>query len=653
MVCASPADSAHRCRNAIGIEAYNNVMRSWYLCRAAGLLLLASVPGVASATDWQADIVPLADGWRALVVVHEHEPAAPPDESDALVGATPDEIDSWHSVSVPASVQGPRELVFSCYQARVEVWVDNDVEYRFELPEAEGRLSVHSVHLDDPGERLLSLRFPLLGGGSLVESAPLLARPETAPAARVRLSADPLLRDLARVVAAAILVIVGFGSVAVGAVRWRRRQRAVLWFGLMAGLYGVRLLVDTAVAPLLGMTQSTRWYLMSLISYVINVPAALFAVEVIGRGWRSSLLWVARAAMVLAAAGVLADAAMRTPFAASAWNNWFVLLSALVLVVNLARWQGLRSSDGVVLTAGLLVFGLFAVFENVRGLSGALDWSEHTEWVGFFALTAAFGWVALRRFVDRETELVGIRKELGMARAIQASILPRRSPASDGLEISARYVPMTAVAGDFYDYIELPDGRLGVLIADVSGHGVPAAMVASMVKVAVSTHAEECPEPAELVASVNRTLCRHLGREFVTMSCIVFDPAAMTARVCNAGHPPPLRLSNGAVRPLGELGVLLGKFARATYSAATVGLEAGDRILCFTDGITEARSAGGEQFGSERLEAVLASSSGLDLDGMLDAVLAEVEGWTGRAAQSDDLTLVAIDVARSPSPVGA
>lgn len=614
--------------------------RFWWL---AGLMALAG--GVAlSAADWDAVVVPLDAEWRTVIVAHESRPAGPP--SDDATGArdVSGVADRWSVADVPETVAGPRRLVFACFRARVEVWVGSNVVYAFDDESAEGRRTVHVADLGFPGGHVVAIRLARAGYGSSFDGPPILAVPDKTPEAIARLSTDALRRDLGRAAAGIVVIAIGLASIIVSLVRFRHGDRTLLWFGVFTLLYGVRLTLDSAYAPALGVPQLVRWHMISALTYLINVPATLFTLQIFGRGVKSSVLWTVRASSVFFVIGLAADLFAGEPFAADRVNNVLVLANGLVLVANLAGWKARRTADGVILTGGIVVFGLLALFENLRGLFDVLPWAEGLEWLGFVALMTSLGWVALRRFLRGEAELIEIGKELEMARAIQTSILPDQPPQSTGLEVRARYVPMTAVAGDFYDWYEMLDGKVGVLVADVSGHGVPAAMVASMVKVAAATHAAESSDPAELMSMLNRTLCQHLGREFVTVTWLVFDPAARTVRVCNAGHPPPLRLTNGSVQPIGGFGILVGKFRNAKYKAATIELSEGDRILCFTDGITEAASASLEEYGFQRLENALASSRSLELDAALDNLVAEVKWWAGKAPQGDDLTVVGIDV---------
>ncbi len=213
-----------------------------------------------------------------------------------------------------------------------------------------------------------------------------------------------------------------------------------------------------------------------------------------------------------------------------------------------------------------------------------------------------------------------------------------------GVTIVSRYRPMTAVAGDFYDFLEIDPERLGILIADVSGHGVPAALIASMVKVALAAQREHAESPAAVLAGMNETLCGRLGGQYVTAAYLFIDIRSRTIRYGAAGHPPMLRSSraNGRVDEVEQNGLILGFAQSQGYTELEGPLRSGERFLLYTDGLTEACNADDDFFGLERLKASLAAASGRHSDGATDDLLAAVDRWSGQPP-GDDLTLVLVD----------
>ena len=172
------------------------------------------------------------------------------------------------------------------------------------------------------------------------------------------------------------------------------------------------------------------------------------------------------------------------------------------------------------------------------------------------------------------SQLLTIQNEMETARQIQLSILPREIPAIGGLEIVARYIPMTAVAGDFYDFIIVDERHLGILVADVSGHGMPAALIASMLKVALSAQEPHAADPAQVLLGLNRALCGKFQHHYVTAAYVFVDMEKRTLTYAGAGHPPLLMWGGRSpgVRDLTENGLFLGKFDFATYSSVEVPL---------------------------------------------------------------------------------
>ena len=204
-------------------------------------------------------------------------------------------------------------------------------------------------------------------------------------------------------------------------------------------------------------------------------------------------------------------------------------------------------------------------------------------------------------------QLLSINNELEMARQIQLSILPRETPEMKGLEIAARYIPMSTVAGDFYDFIIVDEKHVGILIADVTGHGLPAALIASMLQVALTAQFAHASEPGRVLAGLNQALCGKFTQHFVTAAYLFVDMEKSSMSYAGAGHPPLLlwRESTGTACELMENGLVLGQFPEATYSVVQVPVGAGDRTVLYTDGIPEATNPSEQEFGGDRFKRFL------------------------------------------------
>jgi serine phosphatase RsbU (regulator of sigma subunit) len=250
-----------------------------------------------------------------------------------------------------------------------------------------------------------------------------------------------------------------------------------------------------------------------------------------------------------------------------------------------------------------------------------------------------------------ESQLQTIQSEMATARQIQLSILPREIPAIKGLEIAARYIPMTAVAGDFYDFIQIDEKRIGILVADVSGHGMPAALISSMLKIALDGQTECASDPASVLAGLNKALCGKFQGHFVTAVYVVVDVEKQSIFYAGAGHPPLIFMdhSAGKARDFVENGLFLGFFPEATYSAVEIPFTAGDWGVLYTDGIPEMTDPSDEQFGLDRFKQCLQDHHDLTAAQFINALLAELSQWSDVASgrePEDDITLLAIRFVR-------
>jgi phosphoserine phosphatase RsbU/P len=246
-------------------------------------------------------------------------------------------------------------------------------------------------------------------------------------------------------------------------------------------------------------------------------------------------------------------------------------------------------------------------------------------------------------------QLVEINLELEMARQIQLSILPRDTPKIRGLDIVARYLPMTSVAGDFYDFIIVDDKRVGILVADVSGHGLPSALIASMLQVALTAQVIHASAPERVLSGLNRALCGKFERNFVTAAYVFVDMEKKLMTYAGAGHPPLLfsRKSAGKVSAVSENGLFLGMFPEATYTSVQLPVQAEDRVVLYTDGIPETRNPAEQEFGTARFIQFMENNYSLGVNQFADGLLDELSRWSEQPrgqGQQDDITVLTVDV---------
>ena len=268
--------------------------------------------------------------------------------------------------------------------------------------------------------------------------------------------------------------------------------------------------------------------------------------------------------------------------------------------------------------------------------------------LGFVVFLCCQGYVAADRMFRNEERLAAINKELEIARTIQLGLLPDQNVAVPGLETATKYAPASSVAGDFYHFLIADQRGLGMLVADVSGHGVPAALSASMVKVAIHAQSHCVRNPAEVLTGLNSILCGTLRGQFVTAAYLFVDVAQRQLNYSGAGHPPLLlwRAREAKVRSIEQNGLMLGLFPGCDYKTFTCSFDDADRCLLYTDGVVEAPNAAGEEFGGERLQTFVASHASSSATAFCDRLMAQIAGWRGYKNEDnlhDDITIVVID----------
>jgi len=254
-----------------------------------------------------------------------------------------------------------------------------------------------------------------------------------------------------------------------------------------------------------------------------------------------------------------------------------------------------------------------------------------------------------RELAERNAELeraqAQLREELSVARALQSSILPAAFPARAECDGTARMTPATTMGGDFYDFIELPDARIGIVMADVSGKGVPAAFFMAVSRTSLREQASHHSTPGACLAQTNDVLCGQNPLDlFVTVFYAILDPATGVLCYANGGHNPPLiARADGAIESLdGEGGLVLGVMPGVSYPEHTMQLRPDDRLVLYTDGITEAFNPANEAYGLERLVAEILAHRAGSSHTLVERICGSVTHFAGTAPQSDDITLTAL-----------
>jgi phosphoserine phosphatase RsbU/P len=429
------------------------------------------------------------------------------------------------------------------------------------------------------------------------------------------------------------------GIVCVGYCILRRRFEPLLvWMALFAALYGIRLWLQSNLMGLELARSLILTRIATAIDFLIPIPGFIFldTAGFAGRRGKGKTLRLNALFLVLVVLALIYG-----PMSILYRING--VLVTVFLWITLFRSLGARTRrrEFAAVRIGVLIFVVLALLDNTVGAKWNLP---RLEPFGFAAMLGTFGYMAARRTLDREIELGEIQKELELARSIQQAILPASFPPSKTFSVAVAYRPMTSVAGDLYDFLLASDAEAGLLVADVSGHGVPAAMIASMAKMAVDSKRAQATQPAALLREMNTALHGNTHGEMITAAYVYLNAERQELCYAAAGHPAMLLLRNGSVTEVAENGLPLAAAAIDSYQEKHVAISTGDRLLLYTDGMVEARNASGEMFGEGRLGNALVSTTNLSAEKAVAEIMAAVERWS--AEQDDDRTVLICDYVR-------
>ena len=456
--------------------------------------------------------------------------------------------------------------------------------------------------------------------------------------------------QIANIVVGSVFLFIGLASCAMATLRHRRSLRVLVWLGTWSATYGAMQICQAAalIATLPRWIQTLVPYANVAMTYLILVPAALSFFELSLGRLRVLVQVAAGLGLAIAVAGFVIFVVTGSSSSMMLYNNLLAACVLLVLAVVVsvprlsARYLALQNRGVVVV--GMLTFAVEALYSILSRRLGVepLPFLDH---VGFAAFLFSLGYAALELIFANERRLLAVESELEIARKIQLAILPSSVPQVRSLRMGATYRPMTAVAGDFYDFVRVDEQRVGILMADAAGHGVPAALIASMVKVAMQSVAGYASDPRAVLQGLNRLFSGQSPSQLVSAAYLWLDTEDRTASYSAAGHPPLLRWKQGHLERIESNGMLMGIVQGCDYPVLTMTIEPGERFLLYTDGITEVDNGRGDFFGDVRLEEIVRENQSKTPAELSDALLREIDHWRPASApQQDDITLVVVDV---------
>lgn len=274
----------------------------------------------------------------------------------------------------------------------------------------------------------------------------------------------------------------------------------------------------------------------------------------------------------------------------------------------------------------------------------------------FGALAGAFNQMAqdLERHEARAVEQERLQRELELSRRIQIEMLPRTALRSGAAEIAGVSIPAREVGGDFFNYFLLPDGRLALLVGDVSGKGVSAALLMANIQATLRARLPHETDLARLADRLDREIDQNTpGGVYLTLFLAILEIDGRTLRYVNAGHNPQFLLRPvDAIEALGSTGMPIGLYAGHGYAEALVALQPGDLLFFYTDGLVETENEAGEMFGAERLQRILEANPSAAIDAVLSGVEQQINAFRGHAEPFDDATMMALRITIDDARIG-
>lgn len=454
--------------------------------------------------------------------------------------------------------------------------------------------------------------------------------------------------DFISITAGILFTAVSFIATIVSLFQIRNKDFTLFSFGIFGITFGLRRFIQIPTMRAMLGPPFTLPYFNELLTFAMVISISAFLLNIFGRGFYNSMLWTFHSTYAYAAVAIVYDFLIQNSVSNAPIYRPLVLVWGFVWIINILFSRKQRDIELTVMQVTFITTIFLVVIDQLIGV-GVLPWKIQFEQPGFSILFFGLGFVAVHHFYISERKLHSIEQEIEIARKIQQSNLPATVNSPAGFNIAARYIPMTTIAGDFYDIQFKENEAIGILIADVSGHGVGAALIGSMLKVAFASQTENLENPVRMMAEINRILRGKIEDSFVTACYVLFDLNNRRMVYTNAGHPPPLlfRALKKEMHKLSLGGTVFGPFDNPEYTSETLEFDKGDRLILFTDGFIETKNKTGEFFGDKCLEEFLNSHLTDSADITADKLIEHLSSWSGKLNKNsydDDLTLIIVDV---------
>jgi phosphoserine phosphatase RsbU/P len=343
----------------------------------------------------------------------------------------------------------------------------------------------------------------------------------------------------------------------------------------------------------------------------------------------------------------------RAYFAGNSEWGYFILASLAIMTILLGIAElgsmviGIAISRKITQSIHDMYQGMLALKEG--NLQHRIPVRRHDQ-IGLLAHSFNQMSASINHLLEEVLEKKRLEQELEIARQVQATLFPKQLPQPRGLKVFGGCVPAQVVSGDYYDFIAEDESRFYMVVADISGKGISAALLMANLQAAMRNQLmsfrQAGPEEMEKVLALvmselnSQVYCNSPSEKYASLFAGVYDANEHTLCYCNAGHLPPILISNGNMLKLESGGMVLGLFPEAGYSAETVKLDPSALLAIYTDGITEAANDKDEEYGEERLQSVLKESRSQPPEVIYATVVERVRQWQGSLKQQDDMTLI-------------